>query len=197
MCPPYVFAQRLFTLPLAAVLLLVPCAPVHGQSTATLQGRVVDPADSVVPGVEIMLRNRATGVERVAKTDNEGNYQVAALPVGTYSIEVLAQGFQTQIVENLIVEVARTVVQDFQLKIGDLSQEVTVTATPHLVERTTVSVGHVMDRRMVQEIPLNGRYFLDLGLKQGNEVARSADDLVSPWPPPDRCLGLLPCLRAR
>ena len=133
----------------------------------------------------------------VAKTDNEGNYQVAALPVGTYSIEVLAQGFQTQIVENLIVEVARTVVQDFQLKIGDLSQEVTVTATPHLVERTTVSVGHVMDRRMVQEIPLNGRYFLDLGLKQGNEVARSADDLVSPWPPPDRCLGLLPCLRAR
>ena len=66
--------------------------------------------------------------------------------------------------ESLIIEVGRTVVQDFQLQVGDISQEMTVTSDGQLDRRTTVSVGHVIDRRMVQEIPLNGRYFLDLGL---------------------------------
>ncbi len=136
----------------------------NAQSTAALQGRVVDSAGTVVAGAKITVRNRATNVERVAQTDSEGNYQVAALPVGAYRIEVQAQGFQTQIVENLILEVGRSVVQDFRLQTGDISQEVTVNSTAYLVERTTVSVGHMIDRRMVQEIPLNGRHFIDLGL---------------------------------
>ncbi len=149
---------------LVGALLLALCAVGKAQSTATLQGRVVDPASAVVPGVRIVVRNRETGVERAAQSDSEGNYQVAALPVGIYRVELRVPGFQMQVVESLNVEVGRTVVQDFQLKVGDLSQEMAVTSDGNLVERTTVSVGHVIDRRMVQEIPLNGRYFLDLGL---------------------------------
>jgi hypothetical protein len=73
-------------------------------------------------------------------------------------------GFQTQVVVNLRVEVARSVGQDFQLRVGDISQTVIVTPTGLQVERATTSAGHDIDRRMVQEAPLNRRYFLDLGL---------------------------------
>src|SRR5262245_9412771 len=132
-------------------VLLVTLAQVYAQSTAALRGMVVDPAGAVVAGANITVRNLATSEEWVAQTDSEGNYQVAALPVGTYRIEVRAPGFQTQIVEILSVEVAGSSVQDFQLEVGDISQAVTVTADSQAVERTTISVGHVVNRRMVQE----------------------------------------------
>jgi Carboxypeptidase regulatory-like domain len=147
-----------------AVWLLALLAPANAQSTATLEGRVVDPPGAVVAGALVTVHHQETGLERVAETDGEGNYQVAALPVGIYQVKIQVPGFQTQIVENLVVEVGRSVIQDFQLQVGDISQEVIVTSTGNLVERATVSVGHVIDKRMVQEVPLNGRYFLDLGL---------------------------------
>lgn len=149
---------------LAISALLLISSEVRAQSTAALRGRVVDSTGAALPGVNIAARNRENSLERVVQTDSEGNYQVAVLPLGTYRIEVRAPGFQTQIVENLIVEVGATVAQDFQLRVGEISEEVTVTPASQAVERATISVGHLIDRRMVQEIPLNGRYFLDLGL---------------------------------
>jgi len=134
------------------------------QSTGALRGTVTDSDSAVVPGASVLVVDREIGVERFAQTDDEGNYQVAALPIGTYRIEVQAQGFQTQIVEQEIVEVGRTMVHDFRLPVGNISQEVAVTAGPQLVERSSLAVGNVVNGRLVQEVPLNGRYFLDLGL---------------------------------
>jgi hypothetical protein len=92
------------------------------------------------------------------------------LPVGDYRLEVRASGFQTQILETIRIEVARRITQDFRLQVGNVSQEVTVTPTGQLLEKETVSVGHVLDERMVQELPLNGRYLLDLGLLMPGSV---------------------------
>jgi hypothetical protein len=139
-------------------------ASLHAQSIGTLQGRVFDPKGAVVPGARIALRNRATGLERFVETDSEGIYLAAALPIGAYRVEADATGFQIQVVENLIIEVGRAMVQDFSLRVGDITEEMIVTATGNLIDRATVSVGHVVDQRIVQEAPLNGRYFLDLGL---------------------------------
>src|ERR1700746_2650002 len=75
---------------------LSPSSPLYAQSRAALQGRVVDPTGVVMAGVSITVRNRATGFERIVQTDGEGNYQVAALPVGAYCIELHASGFQSQ-----------------------------------------------------------------------------------------------------
>lgn len=149
---------------LTALLLLAFFAPAHAQSNTTLQGRVVDPKGAVVPGVKVTARSQATGVERIAQTDGDGAYQVAALPAGAYRVEVRSPGFQTQVVERLLVEVGRTVVQDFRLSIGDISQQVSVVSGANQIERASTSVGQVIDQQTVQEIPLNGRYFLDLGL---------------------------------
>jgi hypothetical protein len=134
------------------------------QSTVTLLGRVVDSAGGVVAGVDIGVRSLETNLERATQSDGLGNYQVVGLPVGDYRVEVRAPGFQTAVVEKLVVEVGRSVVQDFELRVGDFTQEVKVTPGFQGVERATTSVGHVVGLRTVQQLPLNGRYFLDLGL---------------------------------
>ncbi|HVQ65111.1 MAG TPA: carboxypeptidase-like regulatory domain-containing protein, partial [Terriglobia bacterium] len=157
-------ATSLFAAPFAAVLLFGFFTTLHAQSIGALQGRVLDPEGAVVPDARIALRNTATGLERIVETDGEGIYQAAALPVGAYRVEAYASGFQVQVLESLIIEVGRAVTQDFSLRVGDIAQEMIVTPTGNFIDRATVSVGHVVPRRIVEEAPLNGRYFLDLGL---------------------------------
>jgi hypothetical protein len=156
---------------------LLPLA--RAQSTATLQGRVVDQAGAVLPGVKITVYHQAIGLERVAQTDSEGAYQIAALPVGDYRVEVQAPGFETHGVEKLTIEVGRTVLRDFQLNVGEVLQQVIVTHDASLIERTTTSVGQTIDRRRVQEMPLNGRHFLDLGLLIPGSVTPPQNGLLS------------------
>jgi hypothetical protein len=144
------------------LLLLLTCA--HAQSTASLEGLITDQHRALIAGAEITANDPATGVTRLAVTDEFGRYHIAALPVGDYRLAIRARGFQTRILERVRIEVARKLTQDFQLQVGDLSQVVSVTASGDLIERATSSVGHVIQRGMVPELPLNGRYFLDLGL---------------------------------
>ena len=137
---------------------------VLAQSTATVQGTVSDSKGAVLPNVTITIRNRSTSFERTIQSDSQGSYQIAALPVGTYSIEARLDGFKTQVVEQVSVEVAKTQVQNFQMEIGSISEQVLVTSDLPIVETATTSVGTVITQRTVQEIPLNGRHFVDLGL---------------------------------
>ncbi len=153
-----------FILLLIAACVFMTGRVAFGQSTATLQGTVTDQKGAVVPNATIIVRNQATWIERTAQTDSSGNYQVAALPVGTYSVVVQAQGFKSDAVSDLNVEVARTLVKDFQLEVGSLEQRVNITADTPVIETATTSVGQVINQRTVQEIPLNGRHFVDLGL---------------------------------
>jgi len=155
---------RVFCFVLIAALFFLPGAGTRAQSTSSLQGTVTDEKGGVVPNATITVRNLATTSERVTHTDEAGNYQLPALPAGSYHVEVRAQGFGTQIVDSLNLEVARQSVKDFQLKVGDINQQVTVTADTSLIESATTSVGMVINQRTVQEIPLNGRHFVDLGL---------------------------------
>jgi hypothetical protein len=156
---------------LAAAFCLGLCATAAAQSTVTLQGTVTDPQGAVVNGAKVTVRSRETGAERSAQTDEAGSYQFASLQPGTYGIEVQAQGFQTHVVSSVSLEVARTVVQNFQLTVGSLSQTVTVVSDTPVIETATTSVGTVINQRTVQEIPLNGRHFVDLGLLIPGSVA--------------------------
>jgi hypothetical protein len=155
---------RLFDLVFTVLAFFIPVVHVYAQSTASIEGQVVDPDGAVVEKAEILAASEAIGVYRKTRTDAAGRYQFAALPVADYRLQVRATGFKEQILERIQVEVGRRLIQDFRLQPGDLSVQVFVTSTNTLVEQTTVSVGHLIDRRMVQEVPLNGRYFLDLGL---------------------------------
>jgi hypothetical protein len=144
-------------------VLISTCA--YAQSTSSIEGLITDQHGALISRAAITASDPLIGVARRAVTDDSGRYQIAALPVGDYRLEVRAQGFQTRVLERVRIEVARRVTQDFQLQVGDVSQEVSVTtSSSDLIERATISVGNVIDRERVQTLPLNGRYFLDLGL---------------------------------
>jgi len=148
----------------AGLLLSLMASSALAQSTATLQGSVTDAQGAALAGVKIVVHNEATGTERTTQTDVAGQYLVAALPVGSYRVEASLLGFQTRVIRPLRLEVAQTLNQNFQLGLGSVSEEVTVTSEAPPIETATSSVGQVIDRRTVQEIPLNGRHFVDLGL---------------------------------
>jgi len=146
------------------VSVLFLCISILAQSTSSIEGQVTDQNGAVVSGAEITVICSASSIHRKATTDQGGRYQIPSLPMADYRIDVRAQGFKAQIVEGVRLEVARKTAQNFQLQIGDVSEEVVVTPTINLIEQATISVGQVIDRRTVQEIPLNGRHFIDLGL---------------------------------
>jgi outer membrane receptor protein involved in Fe transport len=162
---------RFSALSFAAALCLAFGTTTLAQSTATLQGTVTDPQGAVVPNAKVVVRSQATGAERTAQTDSEGNYQFASLEPGAYNVEVQAQGFQGLVVSDLNIEVARTVVKNIQLTVGSVAQTVTVVANAPIIETATTSVGQVIDQKTVQEIPLNGRHMVDLGLLVPGTVA--------------------------
>ena len=147
---------------LVAALLATP--PALAQSTATLQGTITDAKGAVLPNATVVVRNRSTSSERTTQADSEGNYQLAALPPGVYSVEVRVQGFKTQVADSVTLEVAKTAVQNFQMDVGAISEQVLVSSDVPVIETATTSVGTVINQRTVQEIPLNGRHFVDLGL---------------------------------
>lgn len=149
---------------LVGLMLAAFSSSAFAQSTATLQGSVTDQSGAVVAGAKVIVRNQATGFERIVQTDSDGNYQAASLPPGVYRVETQAQGFGPQAITDLALEVSRIVVQNFQLKVGALTQEVNVATDTQVVETATVTVGQVINQKTVQEIPLNGRHFVDLGL---------------------------------
>ena len=111
--------RRIF---LVSLMLAALSSSAFAQSTATLQGTVTDHSGAVVSGAKVTVRNQATGSERIVQTDSNGNYQAAALPPGVYQVEAQAQGFGPQAVNDLTLEVSRIVVQNFQLKVGDVTQ---------------------------------------------------------------------------
>src|SRR5262245_45886403 len=163
---PRMFSQnplgRTVGLMLGPALVLVFSANFFAQSTGTLWGRVADPDGGVIHGVLITLRNRSIGYERTTQTDRDGLYQLAGLAAGAYQIEVRATGFRARVVDEIEIVPGRTAVQDFQLEVGNLTQELSVTAMSPAVDAAAVSVGRVVDQPAVRDLPLNGRNFLEL-----------------------------------
>src|SRR5262245_41572330 len=149
----------------AAVLMamLVGGAMPAAQSTSTIQGTVEDSQGAVMPGVTVVVTNTATGLERTVQSDSNGLYLVAALPPGRYRVQTHISGFQDQTQETDL-DVARAGVVNFRLSVGAVAEQVNVTGTQPVIETATISVGQVITQRTVQEIPLNGRHFVDLGL---------------------------------
>ena len=154
-------------------LLLPLSASLDSQSNATLQGRVFDSSGAVLPGATIRVRSDETSFDRSVPTDAEGRYYIDAIPPGSYQVSASAAGFREELIEELVVEVGRALLHDFSLDLGDRSETVLVQAEIPLVDRVSSIVGHVISQRTVQEIPLNGRHFMDLGLLGPGSVAPS------------------------
>jgi hypothetical protein len=143
------------------------------QSTTSVEGQVVDQFGASIDGAVVRVANSNTGIDRSTTTNGSGRYTFAVLLVGVYRLEVHASGFKRRLLEEVQLQVAQPTVLNFQLEVGDISQTVTVVNDQTLVEHSSTSVGHIVDQRAIQETPLNGRYFLDLGLLVPGSVTAS------------------------
>jgi len=140
------------------------------QATGTLWGRVSDPNDAVLPDVRITLWNPSAGYERTTQSNQDGLYEIAALPTGIYEVEVHAPGFRAQTVDALEIN-AGPAVKHFRLQIGEFGEQLAVTVAASSVDPATTAVGRVIDRSAVRELPVNGRNLFELAqLEPGVKV---------------------------
>jgi len=164
------------------VLLILVCAatiPALAQSTASLTGIVTDGSGAAVPNAKVTVTNKATGVSFNTQTDSAGAYLVPSLPIGVYDIEVTASGFQKAVVTDLGLPVATSVTRNVQLRIGETSVTVEITADAVILDTATNSMGQVINDKYVQDIPLNGRHFTDLSLLTPGTITPPANGFLS------------------
>src|SRR5581483_3707887 len=112
-------------------------------------------------------------------TDTAGAYVAPSLAAGTYRVEVMASGMATTVANDVVLPVSSAVRQDFALSVAATSTTVEITATAPVINTTSVGVGGVVDQATVQEIPLNGRHFVDLALLVPGTVTPPANGFLT------------------
>ena len=162
-----------------AILALHVGAGARAQSTAALSGTVTDPTGAAVPNATVVARNVATGVEISLTTDSSGAYLFPSLPIGSYRVEVTATGFNKAVLTSLTLQVATSVTRDIRLEVGQVNQQVEISADAAAVETATTGLGQVISDKTVQEIPLNGRHFTDLALLTTGTVTPPQNGFLS------------------
>ncbi|MEO7649678.1 MAG: carboxypeptidase regulatory-like domain-containing protein [Bryobacteraceae bacterium] len=145
------------------VIFFIFAAAMHAQRiTATLLGDVVDATGASVAAAKVIARNVGTSAERTTQTDDRGGYRMEFLPAGRYDVTVEHAGFRRRIFTGVEMQVDQNVRIDARLEVGDVVQEVSIQASVSLVQTDSSSVSSVIERRQVQDLPLNGRQFLQL-----------------------------------
>ncbi len=147
---------------LIVVVLVGFCLPAFGQTDASIRGTVTDPTGDPVAKAGVTVLNAETGLARSATTNAAGIYSVPNLPVGTYLVTVEVEGFQTVLIQNVVLTVGVTRQVDAQLEVGELAEEITVTSSSVIVETIGGEVAGLITGEQVRELPLNGRNFLQL-----------------------------------
>jgi len=152
---------------------------VFSQSTGSIGGTVTDTAGAVVPNAAVTVRNQATGEEHQTRTDAAGIYLVPSLPVGNYRVEVKSPGMQTILASGVELSVGSSLRQDFALKVATTNETVEVSGAAPLIDSSGSTLGTVVNQHTVQEIPLNGRHFIDLALLTPGTVTPPANGFLT------------------
>ena len=164
---------RLQRLILLIMVLLVPCLLLAQSFRGSIRGKVVDPSGGLIAGAKVTAKNSATGQVRVAATGDDGIYVLAELPVGGYVVVAESAGF-SPVGQNVIVNVGSDTTADFDLTVLQKRvEQLTVTEEAPVIDTTRDVLSDVVDRKLVAELPLNGRDF-------GKLVALSPGATVDP-----------------
>jgi len=127
-------------------------------ATATLSGTVVDQNNAVVPGAAITVTNTATGLKRETATNDEGHFTIPLLPPSSYVVRAEHSGFSPIQIPSVVLNVGDQKALQIQLKAGDINATVQVVNEAPLINESP-AVGTVIDRKFVENLPLNGRGF--------------------------------------
>jgi hypothetical protein len=159
--------KKVFLFVLALCIALGATAVFAQEPTGSIEGTVNDPQGAVVQNATVTVHNAATNFTRTATTGDNGHYRISQLPPGTYEVKVAGANFKTSVVSDVVVAVGQTLPLDVQLQVGGASETVTVVGGGEVqIDRTDNTVSGVVSTRQIQNLPLNGRNFLDLAQLQ-------------------------------
>src|ERR1019366_9086023 len=146
-----------------ALCLFWACSVAGGQgSTAQITGSVKDAGGLVVPGAEVKATQTATGATRTVSSAADGTFVLPNLPIGPYMVEITKEGFSKYVQSGIVLQVDSNSQVDASLKVGAVTDQVTVQADAALVETHSNGVGNVVTNQQITEMPLNGRNAMEL-----------------------------------
>ncbi len=150
--------------PLLSLLLLVACGGVLLAQTesASLWGRVTDPTGAAVVGAAVTITNLDTNAVANVQTNGTGNFVFPNLAPGRYTLTVRAQGFRQYQVQGLVLHVQDRLTHDATLQVGTATETIEVTAETQPINVENATVGSVIERQTIANMPLNGRSFQGL-----------------------------------
>ena len=161
-CGRYIAQAWRQPLVICALLLLFTSAAFGQLTTADILGTVTDATGAVVPNATVVLTNNGTNEKRTTTSNPSGEYSFNILPVGHYSISVKASGFQAAITRDLSVEAGDRARNDVHLLTGSENTVVEVTASTPLLQADSATISSTVTAKAVQDLPLNGRNFVQL-----------------------------------
>ena len=155
--------RRLFPALRILVLAILIAAPAGAQtSQAEIRGTAVDQSGAALPGVTVTATHVDTGATRTTVTSETGVFLMPALPVGLYRVQLELTGFTSVVRENLRLAVGQSAVLSFTLTLATVQETVTVSGDAGLVETQKSELSGRVSAGQVQDLPLNGRNWLDL-----------------------------------
>src|SRR5437588_7395114 len=125
--------------------------------TGTISGSIKDTSGGMIPHATVTITNQQTDRQESLTTDLDGRYTSLPLPPGEYRVEAGLQGFRRAARTNITVQINTTVVVDFTLEVGNVTDEIEVRANAPLLETNSGTIGKVVDNRRILELPLNTR----------------------------------------
>jgi outer membrane receptor protein involved in Fe transport len=147
-------------------------------TTARISGTIVDESGAIVPGVQVTGTNEETGATRTVLSDQQGRFVIAQLPPGPYQLRASMTGFDTLVRNGITLSIGSDSNLSLQMRVGGVTEQVTVTEEAPLINTTGSSVSGVVEEKRIEELPLNGRDFTKLALVQpGVILARKTDDV--------------------
>jgi hypothetical protein len=157
------------------LFLLLGAIPLAAQN-ASLVGTVRDALDAVIPEATVTLTNTDTGVAQTTRTDTAGKYEFSTVRPGNYSVKIEQSGFKTFVQSPIVLAVEQRARVDGNLQVGEASTQISVEAEVAGVQTESSSLGEVVENKKIVEIPLNGRFFLDLALLTAGTVVPSTNN---------------------
>lgn len=146
--------RKLSSFPALVGLLITIVGAAWGQAVGTLNGTVLDSSGATVPGATVVAVNADNQEESKTTTTSAGAYTLPYLQEGTYTIRVNMPGFRTAIAENVILRAAQTLTVNINMEVGQASENVTVSATPPLLEAGTAEMGHYINQAEFKAWPI-------------------------------------------
>jgi len=140
-----------------SVVLLAPLPALGQADQGSITGTVQDASGAIIAHADVTLTSTDTGLMLKATTDASGIFTFSPLKIGNYEVSATAPGFETEKQENLHLDAQARLNVEFTLKPGSVSQSVTVSTAPPLLQTESGSVGQVMSTRTINDMPLNGR----------------------------------------